>query len=115
MYNKLTLTITCVLWLSSAAQAQEWQPVTGADNITALFSDTTHTGTLRDGVTATATYNADGTGNLRAWGDVIERRWRVEGDDQVCLEIGTETPVRANLRLRKSPRRLPIRTRQWRA
>jgi len=91
MYNKLTLTITCVLWLSSAAQAQEWQPVTGADNITALFSDTTHTGTLRDGVTATATYNADGTGNLRAWGDVIERRWRVEGDDQVCLEIGTET------------------------
>jgi len=91
MCNKLTLTITCVLWLSSAAQAQEWQPVTGADNITALFSDTTHTGTLRDGVTATATYNADGTGNLRAWGDVIERRWRVEGDDQVCLEIGTET------------------------
>jgi len=90
MYNKLLVTITCVLWLSSAARAQEWQPVTGADDITALFSDTTHTGTLTEGVTATATYNADGTGNLHAWGDVIERRWRVEGDDQVCLEIGTE-------------------------
>jgi hypothetical protein len=91
MYNKPAFTITWALLLTSAVQAQEWQPVTGTDNITALFSDTTHTATLREGKTATATYNADGTGELHAWGDVIERRWRVEGDDQVCIEIGTET------------------------
>ena len=91
MYNKLAVTITCVFLLSPAAQAQDWQPITGADNITALFSDTTHSATLREGKTATAVYNADGTGELRAWGDVIERRWHVEGDDQVCIEIGTDT------------------------
>jgi hypothetical protein len=91
MYNKLAVTITCVFLLSPAAQAQDWQPVTGADNISALFSDTTHSATLREGKTATAVYNADGTGELRAWGDVIERGWRVEGDDQVCIEIGTDT------------------------
>lgn len=71
--------------------AQNWQPVSGDTDIRALFSDTTHTATLPGGNEAVARYNADGTGNLRAWGDVFERRWRVEGDDQVCLEIGTET------------------------
>jgi hypothetical protein len=91
MRSKPGFIIASIVLLSGTTHAQDWQPVTGADNLEALFSDTTHSATLRDGVTATAHYNADGTGQLRAWGDVIERRWHVEGENQVCLEIGTET------------------------
>jgi hypothetical protein len=89
--QRTTVSIVCVAFFAASASAQDWKPVTGADEINALFSDTTHTATLEDGVVATANYNADGTGRVRAWGDVFERRWRVEGDDQVCVEIGAET------------------------
>jgi len=91
MCGKPAIIIACIILLSGTAQAQDWRVVTGADNIRALFSGTTMTATLKHGVTATANYNADGTGILRVWGDVFERRWRVEGEDQICLEIGTET------------------------
>jgi hypothetical protein len=70
--------------------AQDWQPLADADEIAALFSDTTHRGMLPGGNEAVAQYNADGTGNLSAWGDLIERRWRVQGEDQACIEIGSE-------------------------
>ena len=49
------------------------------------------TATLKEGVSATATYNRDGSGELRAWGDRFPRRWRVEGDDRVCLVISDDT------------------------
>jgi len=91
MCSKPGLIIASIVLLSGTTHAQDWQPVTGAENVKAPFSDKTHTATLREGKTATAIYNADGTGELRAWGDVIERRWHVEGDDQVCLDIGSET------------------------
>ncbi len=92
MYRKLGLIAAGLILLVASAGAQDWQPVTGADNIKALFSDTTHTATLRDGVTATANYNADGTGQLRAWGDVIERRWHVEGDGNLSRTRGCKSP-----------------------
>ena len=72
---------------ATTAGAQDWQPVTGADELSALFSDTVMTATLKDGVTATATYNSDGTGELKAWGDRFPRTWQVKGEDQVCLDI----------------------------
>ena len=81
MYNKPGLIIASIVLLSGTTHAQDWQPVTGAENVKAPFSDKTHTATLREGKIATAIYNADGTGELHAWGDVIERRWRVEGDE----------------------------------
>ncbi len=78
----------CLLLLAvSDARAQTWEPVTGADNLSALFSDTVMSATLKDGVTATATYNSDGTGELEAWGDTFARRWKVKGDDQICLDV----------------------------
>jgi len=80
-----------VVLSAPAASAQDWQPVTGTEQIRALFSDTTQTADLPSGEKAVAQYNADGTGNLRAWGDVFERRWEIKGDDQVCIEIGNET------------------------
>jgi hypothetical protein len=76
--------------LSGGAHAQTWQPVTGADKLEALFSDTVQTATLKDGVTAVATYNSDGTGELKAWGDTFPRSWEVQGDDQVCVGISDD-------------------------
>jgi hypothetical protein len=78
----------CILLLTgSNAWAQDWQALTGAESIEALFSDTTMRATLRDKVEAVATYNSDGSGELKAWGDTFPRRWQLKGDDQVCLEI----------------------------
>ena len=56
-----------------------------------MFSDTVMTTTLKDGVTAVATYNSDGTGELKAWGATFPRRWQIKGDDQVCIDIGDHT------------------------
>ena len=76
------LTLSCC-----SAWAESWKPVTGTENIKGLFSDTKMTATLENGVTATASYNSDGSGELRAWGDAFERQWRVENDKNVCLLI----------------------------
>jgi hypothetical protein len=80
----------CLLLFASNATAQSWKPVTGAENLTKLFSDTVQTATLKEGVTATATYNADGTGELKAWGDTFPRHWKLEGDDRVCIGISDD-------------------------
>jgi hypothetical protein len=73
--------------LAPAVFAQDWQAVTGEDELRALFSDTVMTASLKEGVTAEATYNADGTGELQAWGDTFPRSWQIKGQDQVCIGI----------------------------
>jgi hypothetical protein len=90
-YLLSTVMLCCLATVATSASAQDWQPVTGADELRALFSDTVMTGTLKDGVTATATYNSDGTGELKAWGDTFPRSWQVKGDDQVCIDIDQQT------------------------
>jgi hypothetical protein len=40
-----------------------------------------------DGVEAEAIYHADGTGELRAWGETFTREWRVEDGERVCFLI----------------------------
>jgi hypothetical protein len=85
MKKSLTAFTLFFLLFVSATQAQSWEPVTGADDLARLFSDTVQTATLKEGVTATATYNSDGTGELKAWGDTFPRNWKVEGDDRVCI------------------------------
>ena len=79
------------LLAAPAAQAETWRPVSEPADLASLFSDTTMTTTLRDGVTATAEYRADGTGTVRAWGDAFERRWSVSADSEVCIEAGDQT------------------------
>jgi len=91
MARRLRVLALCSLLIgTTTVWSQDWQPVTGADNLKALFSDTTQTAELASGVTAVATYNSDGTGELRAWGDTFDRSWQVQGGDQVCFDIGTE-------------------------
>jgi hypothetical protein len=67
--------------------AQTWSPVTSKEKLTQIFSDTTFRATLKGGVKATAHYDADGTGELDAWGDTYAREWKIEGNDQVCVKI----------------------------
>lgn len=80
-----------VFVITTNAIAQDWQPVTGAEEIGALFSDTTQTAELPGGGNAVAEYKADGTGVLRAWGEEFQRQWEVRDDREVCLGIGSET------------------------
>jgi hypothetical protein len=87
MYQRPVFLGCLFLLATSVTGAQTWEPVAGADNLSALFSDTVMTTTLKDGVVAKATYNSDGTGELMAWGDSFARSWQVKGDGQVCLTI----------------------------
>lgn len=87
------------LLLSRGALAQQWTPVVGTDQLSALVSGTLLEGTLSEGVQATARYNSDGTAVLNAWGGSFSRTWRVKGEDQICIDIGEEKRC---LRLEKS-------------
>jgi hypothetical protein len=78
-----------MLALSSVeADAQTWQVITDPEEVRALFSDTVMTSELKEGVTATAHYNSDGTGEVEAWDDTFSREWKVEADGRVCILIG---------------------------
>ena len=79
---ELSLPLTSAIPL--AALADSWQPLTGASTLRELVSGTTAEITLAHGVTATGTYNADGTADIEAWNETFKRTWRVEGDDRVC-------------------------------
>ena len=67
------------------ALAEQWQLVTGKDAISKVFSDRTMQANLSGKEQATAIYNADGSGQMTAWGQTFERQWKVEGDNKVCL------------------------------
>lgn len=73
-------------FVSVCAIAQSWSPVTDEAELRALFSDTVVTVQLKNDVTGTSRYNADGTGTLEAWGDTFERGWKVE-NGQACILI----------------------------
>jgi len=82
MDNKSKMAWLLIIAASAVANAQTddtWQPVKGTDKLTALFSDTLLTSELGGGNTAVATYNVDGTGELKAWNDTFEREWKVDG------------------------------------
>lgn len=72
--------------LGPSANAQSWQPVTNEDELRELFVDTVITTELRDGITATSRYRADGTGEIEAWGGTFPRAWRIE-DSRACVQI----------------------------
>lgn len=61
-----------MIFTASSLHAETWVPVTGADNLTALFSDTVQTAELGGGSQTVVNYNADGIGERKAWGDTFE-------------------------------------------
>ena len=76
-----------VIALPLVAYSETWKPVTGADKLTALFSDTVQTAELGGGNIAVAKYNADGTGELKAWGDTFQREWKLDQNNRICIKI----------------------------
>ena len=86
---KAALAATALLGFVQGVVAQTWDPVSGDDRLTELFSDTVFETPLTDNATATAHYNADGTGQMSAWGVTYARTWKIE-DGQVCVEIDAE-------------------------
>jgi hypothetical protein len=84
--SKPAVAAIAALVLAEGAIAQTWEPVTGDDRLTELFSDTVFETLLTDKVKAMALYNADGTGQMTAWGVAYARTWKIE-DGQVCVEI----------------------------
>jgi hypothetical protein len=72
--------------LAQGAFAQTWEPVTDPDRLREIFSDTYFEVALTDKTTATAHYNADGSGEMTAWGVTYARTWKIE-NNQVCIEI----------------------------
>jgi hypothetical protein len=67
----------------------EWIPIRNADEIRAIYSDTTIRGMAEIGRSRRVTpftgqYRKDGTGMLFILGRQIPRTWEVEGNDQIC-------------------------------
>ena len=87
-----SITLSLALFYAGNACAAEWKPIDDPANLRALFTDTVMQATLTGNVKAEATYNADGTGELRAWGETFPRTWEIRGNDEVCIgtERGTE-------------------------
>ena len=84
--NRLAILLPGLLF-TGIAGAADWKPVDNPDDLRALFSDTVMQATLAGNERAEATYNADGSGELRAWGETFSRSWEIKGNDLVCLEM----------------------------
>jgi hypothetical protein len=84
------LLLAAGLLVTSSAIADEsgetWSAIRDVAELKALFSDVTLTGQLAGGAEATATYNRNGTAELRAWGGLFPRTWYVTDDALVCIE-----------------------------
>jgi hypothetical protein len=78
--------IVTLALLASSAWAEDWQPVTGQSALEQVFTDTVMEGPLPGEQKAVAHYYADGTGKLEAWGDTFQRAWRVDGNEQACVQ-----------------------------
>ena len=83
--HSIALSALLVLSTGSAAQGNEWTPVTGSDALRDYMSGMKAERTLPSGEISRGNYNADGSGTLTAWGADIPRTWEVKGDDQVCI------------------------------
>jgi len=79
-----TGTMLVAFSVCQVVHADKWQPLTGSANLRALVTGATAEISLRPGVTAVGTYNADGTAEIRAWNQTFRRTWRVTDDNQVC-------------------------------
>jgi len=92
--NRLTILLLSSLLLAGItlnAHANEWIPVTGADELKEFMSGLKAERTLAGGEISRGEYFPDGTGVLSAWGADIPRTWEVKGDDQICVSVRGET------------------------
>lgn len=88
--NRLAILLFSLLY-GGTVGAADWKPVDDPASLRALFSDTVMQAALAGNELAEATYNADGTGELRAWGETFPRTWEIKGRDLVCLGMERQT------------------------
>ena len=74
---------------AGATPVAEWIPIQNADELRAIYADTTIQGTAEVGRSRRVTpftgqYRADGTGMLFISGRQIPRTWSVKGNDRLC-------------------------------
>jgi len=74
---------------AAAPAAAEWVPIRSADELRAIYTDTTIQGTAevgrsRQNMSFTGQYRSDGTGMLFIGGRQIPRTWEIRGNDQAC-------------------------------
>ena len=77
---------TFLLMCPLMALSEPWQPITEEDALRTIMTGTVLSGELVDGVRSRSTFNADGTGELRAWNGRFPRTWTVE-NQQICVVI----------------------------
>ena len=87
--------IVFVIMSSAAlrAHADEWSPVTGKEVLEGLYSDVVQQGVLTTKAKWRTEYCANGTGIMRAWGQVFPRTWRAVDDERVCITSDGNTKV----------------------
>ena len=73
------------------AHAEDWQALSGADQLREFVSGATASIQVRPGEIATGVYRADGTASIEFWNETFERTWTVSGEDRVCYSSLTET------------------------
>ena len=66
-----------VCLVNPLALAQTWEPYTGEKKLSDWMSDVVMEGSLTESVSATARYYADGTAELKVWGETIGRPWKL--------------------------------------
>lgn len=83
---KVQLSMLALGFIALSTSAAQWQKVTSEKELTSLFSGTSMETMLTDKVKSTAIFNADGTGEVIAWGDTFQRTWKIE-NQQACVDI----------------------------
>ena len=75
------LSFIVVLLISYNTQGQLWKPISGEENLKAIFTNTIMTW----GNHERGEYCADGTGTIYAHSSTFPRTWSVQGVDKVCI------------------------------
>jgi hypothetical protein len=81
-----TALLSTILAGGALAQETQWQAVTGADTLRGFLSGASAERELPNGGISRGVYNADGSGEVQAWGEVFPRTWRIEGDERFCID-----------------------------
>jgi len=87
MKTKIVNSLLLTLFVTGEASAEPWVAISDTAEVKKLFSDTVLTSELKKGVTTTARFNSDGTGELKAWDDTFPREWKVDDNANACILI----------------------------
>ena len=88
--TRIVALITLPVMLTGPVYGQDWQQVTDEAQLRQIMSDTSMEATLKPGVVSTANYEADGSGEVKAWGETFQRSWHINEQGKLCLDYGDE-------------------------